>query len=323
MEMNHILHQDFLNNNLPDKCAKLIIADPPYFQVKGKFDFIWKNIDEYLEDVEKWAKECKRILSDNGTLFWWGMDRKIAYSQIILDKHFELLSTLVWEKPSIASEWETRRTFPERGQERILMYANDWEHDAWRDTGWEKIKSRKDCFGSIKEYMRTERQKSGLSIKQLCDMTNTATSHYFSDSQYAFPTKAHYDILQSTGYFQKPYEELRLEYEELRLEYEEQRRCFNNYLKLTDVLRFSQDHKRSKAKHDTPKPFKLTTALMLTCSRENDLVVVPFAGSGTECIVAKKEGRNFIGYEINEKHQQNAMKRINETKRSTKLHPQW
>jgi len=171
--------------------------------------------------------------------------------------------------------------------------------------------------------MRTERQKSGLSIKQLCDMTNTATSHYFSDSQYAFPTKAHYDILQSTGYFQKPYEELRLEYEELRLEYEEQRRFFNNYLKLTDVLKFSQDHKRSKAKHDTPKPFKLTTALMLTCSRENDLVVVPFAGSGTECIVAKKEGRNFIGYEINEKHQQNAMKRINETKRSTKLHPQW
>ena len=25
----------FLNNNLPDKCANLIIADPPYFEVKG------------------------------------------------------------------------------------------------------------------------------------------------------------------------------------------------------------------------------------------------------------------------------------------------
>ena len=32
---------NFLNNDLPDGCADLIVADPPYFEVKGDFDFQW------------------------------------------------------------------------------------------------------------------------------------------------------------------------------------------------------------------------------------------------------------------------------------------
>ena len=46
------------------------------------------------------------------------------------------------------------------------------------------------------------------------------------------------------------------------------------------------------------------------CSKENDLVVVPFAGSGTECAMALKEKRNFIGFEIEEKHVNTSNKRI-------------
>ena len=79
-----------MNNQLPDKSVQLIIADPPYFEVKGSFDFVWKSFDEYLQDVEKWAVECKRLLADNGTLFWYGHAKKIAYAQIIFDKYFNL-----------------------------------------------------------------------------------------------------------------------------------------------------------------------------------------------------------------------------------------
>ena len=75
---------------LPDNSVNLIIADPPYFETKGAFDFIWDSFDDYLSDVEKWALACKRILTDNGTLFWYGHAKKIAYSQVILDKYFNL-----------------------------------------------------------------------------------------------------------------------------------------------------------------------------------------------------------------------------------------
>ena len=44
MELNKIHNINFLDNTLPDKCANLIIADPPYFEVKGAFDFIWSDM---------------------------------------------------------------------------------------------------------------------------------------------------------------------------------------------------------------------------------------------------------------------------------------
>jgi DNA modification methylase len=47
-----------------------------------------------------------------------------------------------------------------------------------------------------------------------------------------------------------------------------------------------------------------------TCSRKNDLVVVPFAGSGTEVAMSIKEGRKAIGYDIEKKYVDMSNKRI-------------
>ena len=55
---------------------------------------------------------------------------------------------------------------------------------------------------------------------------------------------------------------------------------------------------------------KLTRALILTCSRKNDLVVVPFAGSGTEVAMSIKEGRKAIGFDIEKKYVDMSNKRI-------------
>jgi DNA modification methylase len=326
MQTNTVHHADFLTNTLPDKCAQLIIADPPYFEVKGDFDFIWSSFEEYLADVERWAVECKRLLADNGTLFWWGMDKKIAYSQVVLDRYFNLINTLVWERPGISSEWDTRRSFPERGMERILMYANELEDlGLLGKTGLEKIKDDPSLFAEIKSYLNSERKKSGKNMGWFISKSSTYCSHYFAKtSQWAFPTRKDYEAFQDCGFFKKPYEELRKEYEELRKEYEELRkeyeelrkeyeelrRPFNNYLNLTDVLKFSQDQKAVSVGHSTPKPIKLTAALLNTCSRPGDLVLVPFAGSGTECAVAVRYGRKFVAYEIDEKHVKTARRRV-------------
>ncbi len=301
--VNTVIHKNWLQNELPDKSVQLIIADPPYFEVKGEFDFIWNSFEDYLQDVEKWAIECKRLLADNGTLFWWGMDRKIAYTQIILDKHFNLLSTLVWEKPSNPNEWDTRRTFPERGAERLLMYANDFDVNALAS-----IYDDPKNYTEVKQYLRSEKQKTGLKSDWFVSNSSTYCSHYFAlTSQWAFPTERDYKAFQKSGFFQKPYEDLKKEYEDLKKEYEELRRPFNNYLNLTDVLRFSREN--NIYDHETIKPEKLTRALILTCTRRNDLVLVPFAGSGTECAMAAKEGRKFIGYDIEKKYVEMANKR--------------
>lgn len=95
---NVIYNCDFMKNRLPDHCADLIIADPPYFRYKGDFDFVWPTFDDYLNDVRRWGEECRRLLKDNGTLIWWGSDNRIAYTQVILDTMFLFLNSCTWNK---------------------------------------------------------------------------------------------------------------------------------------------------------------------------------------------------------------------------------
>jgi DNA modification methylase len=49
--------------------------------------------------------------------------------------------------------------------------------------------------------------------------------------------------------------------------------------------------------HSTQKPEELLYRIILATSKPGDLVLDPFAGTGTTASVAKKLGRNFIGFE--------------------------
>jgi site-specific DNA-methyltransferase (adenine-specific) len=49
--------------------------------------------------------------------------------------------------------------------------------------------------------------------------------------------------------------------------------------------------------HPTVKPLKLMSYLIVLGSRPGDIVLEPFAGSGTTCLAARNLGRNYIGIE--------------------------
>ena len=59
--------------------------------------------------------------------------------------------------------------------------------------------------------------------------------------------------------------------------------------------------KKERVNHPTQKPLELCEKLIKASQNKDDntLLVVPFAGSGSECVAAKKMGINYIGYEIN------------------------
>ena len=56
----------------------------------------------------------------------------------------------------------------------------------------------------------------------------------------------------------------------------------------------------SKNNHPTVKPIELMSYLITLGSRDNDVVVDPFVGSGTTCIAAKLLNRKYIGIEKEE-----------------------
>ena len=299
-----VIHGNFLNNNLPDKCANLIIADPPYFEVKGAFDFVWNSFEDYLQDVEKWAIECKRILADNGTLFWYGHAKYIAYTQVILDKYFNLENSIVWRK----TDCQTRKGIDNFRSfapvtERVLMYSQD-------------TYNLTNCIYNIRDYIRTEieKAKGKIIFKEINKTLGTAINGggvasaclSLDKTEPAMFTKEMYEKLQNWCY---PH--LRKEYEDLRKEYEDLRRPFNNYLKLEDVWDLAQDvHITGTFDHPTKKTEKLARIMINSCSRKNDLVVIPFAGSGTEVAMSIKEGRKAIGYDIENKYVEMSNKRI-------------
>ena len=57
---------------------------------------------------------------------------------------------------------------------------------------------------------------------------------------------------------------------------------------------------KTKNNHPTVKPIELMSYLITLGSRENDVVVDPFVGSGTTCIVLKLLNRQYIGIEKEE-----------------------
>jgi site-specific DNA-methyltransferase (adenine-specific) len=307
-ELNKVHHSDWMENGLPDKSCQLILADPPYFQVKGDFDFIWESFEDYLVDVEKWAKECKRLLADNGTLFWWGNSKNIAYSQIILDKYFNLENSLVWRiKDSIQYQYyspDLARTFNTHNQ-RLLMYSNEIEF-----SDLESIKLDIENFTPLRQYFKDLQEWIGIPKSKIVEAIGQTADHCFrwGSSQWDMPTEETYNKLIEifkidtwSGF--RPYYSTSDIHSNLMNQYEGLRRFFYNPMKYEEVLEFSQESQTTRLyDHETVKTELLSRMLILTCSRPNDLVLICFAGSGTESAMALKEKRKFIGFDINEKY---------------------
>lgn len=62
--------------------------------------------------------------------------------------------------------------------------------------------------------------------------------------------------------------------------------------------------------HPTQKPEKLLAKIILASTNPGDLILDPFAGSGTAAVAAKKLGRHFVAIESDEDHCLLAAKRL-------------
>ena len=67
-----------------------------------------------------------------------------------------------------------------------------------------------------------------------------------------------------------------------------------------DIISFSP---RNNDAHPSTKPLKLTKYLLRAVLRDDEPgdVLIPFAGSGSECRVAQSMGHNYLGIELDEK----------------------
>lgn len=67
---------------------------------------------------------------------------------------------------------------------------------------------------------------------------------------------------------------------------------------------------KERTKHPAQTPIELFKRIILAASNEGDLVLDPFVGSGTTCVVAKSLNRKAVGFDINSEYLDMAIERL-------------
>jgi site-specific DNA-methyltransferase (adenine-specific) len=89
----------------------------------------------------------------------------------------------------------------------------------------------------------------------------------------------------------------------------------------TDIHRIKHNNKRDL--HPCQLPIHLMDRLILMVTDENDIVLDPFSGTGTTAISAKRMGRRYIGFEIDDKYINVSKQKIEHTISNYKLGNSW
>ena len=78
-----------------------------------------------------------------------------------------------------------------------------------------------------------------------------------------------------------------------------------------DISNNKEKRELAYGKHPTQKPIRILKRIIKLSSREGDIMLTPFSGSGSECVAAKMTGRKYIGIELDDSYCKIATNRLN------------
>ena len=262
---------DFLDTAalLEGRKFDVVIADPPY-NIGKDFGNNTDNrrLDDYLEWTGKWLAICQRHLADTGVIYVYGFPEILAHVAVRhpLDKQ----RWLVWHY--------TNKTVPgsrfwQRSHESILCL---W---AGKRPALQIDQIREDYTDHYKKCIGKPRKETKCRYNR-----NGNGSIYNGHEKGALPR----DVIKVPA----------LAGGAGRSERWFMCRDCGDQVRPPGDLRKHDGH--DVLKHPTQKPMALTRRLLLSCTNGgNGSVLIPFSGSGSECVVARSLGINFFGCEIN------------------------
>ena len=286
--------------------AHLLLTDPPYFQVKDdEWDNQWQHATQFLGWLGDVLDAAKPALTANASAWVFAGPALASKVEGVVSERFRVLNHVRWVKEQgwhQKAEIEAQRRYltPWEG----IVFAEQYGADGstLRGSGWNDAcaKLHAGVFEPIRAYLVAERDAAGFTNREV-DVhlgTNGMAGHYFGASQWALPTETVYRQLQEL-FNSRSGGHLRREYEDLRREYEDLRRPFR--LKRTgpvsDVWNFDTVAPYA-GKHPCEKPQALLRHMIDASSRPGDLILDPFAGSGSTLIAARDAGRRAVGIEM-------------------------
>lgn len=300
---------------LPEISEKfnLLLTDPPYSRVK---DDEWdrcshSELETLLRNVFELVKP-KMTLNGAAYCFCWPYFS--ARLQNIMSDYFNVLNEIAWMKRHSSGAHcgcqakvditKCRKFFPET--ERIVfaeMYGSDKQ--AADDAGYQKasVQLWTELMRPLIRYFREAKKESGLNSKEICDRMfqltgkRDAYKHSLENIHWAFPVREQYEAAATFMPLHRQYDELRRQYDELL------RAHSPNSNNFTDLWISAPIPGSSKKRlHNCQKPIQMITDMVTTSSRPGNIVLDPFAGSGTTGVAAMRTGRRAVLIERDERN---------------------
>lgn len=281
--------------------ADLVFTDPPYGMKKEKDGVLNDNLnyDDLLKFNEDWIPLSFAFLKENGSWYCWGTDEPLMdiYSNIlkpmIKTQKVTFRNLLTWDKGSAQGQlFDEFRMYPVADEKCLFVMSGVQNFNVNSDNyyeGWEPVRS----------YLNEEAEKCGGHKIWKKMLGNQMGTHYFTKSQWQFPTKEAYEKMQAFG---RGYDAFKKDYDELKKDWYATRAYFNNtHDNMNNVWHFArtlQEERQDCGGHATPKPIALCARAIKSSSREGESVLDLFGGSGTTLIAAEQLGRKCFMMEL-------------------------
>jgi len=89
----------------------------------------------------------------------------------------------------------------------------------------------------------------------------------------------------------------------------------------TDIHRIK--HNKFRDEHPCQLPIHLLERIILMSSDEGDIILDPFSGTGTTALAAKRLGRQYIGFELDENYVKITRQKLDQEKSISKIGDRW
>jgi len=288
------------------KKADMVFTDPPYGMKKENEGVLNDNLnyDDLLEFNKKWIPLSFDNLKGNGSWYCWGMDEPLMdiYSNILkpMQKQNKITfrNLITWDKGSgqgqLSSEY---KMYPIADEKCLFVQCGVQCLTLNADQYWE-------VYEPIRKYLYEERLKCGWDVptmKRIAGHSDKSFDHWTSKSQWSLPTKEVYTKFQNWAKennikaFEREYDSLREQYDKLRAYFDNTHDNMNN---VWHFDRTSQDERSQTGGHPTPKPIALCSRAIKSSSREGEIVLDLFGGSGSTLIACEQLNRICYMMEI-------------------------
>ena len=289
VKKNIAIFGDCINEmkNIKDETIDLIIADPPYWKVIGqKWDYQWRTEEDYVKWSIEWITEATRILRKGGTFYLFGYFRTLA----LLVPYFKNIQLELRQQIIID---KGMRSVSGRATKNYKIFPNVTES---------ALMIIKDSKPFIRNLLRNRQKELGLSSKEINEKLGVKSNGGGMWSIYSGDNVCE----------QVPTKELWLKLQEILkidIEYDTISQTFNPQMGLTDVWRDIDFYSETRC-HPTQKPSKLIERVIKASSNDGNLILDPFAGSGSTAMAALSLNRNFIVIENDENYFKTIQRRI-------------